>query len=256
MSESRSSKVDYSSSRYPVRDEIAVAHAELLASLANAGTWWTGAERLAIAAESRAARDCGLCAERKAALSHFSVEGKHDGPGTLAPGTVDVIHRIVTDPGRLARSWYKGVIATGELDEERYVELISVTVLLNALDVFARAIGTDSLPLPAAVEGTPSRVRPATARADGAWVRQIPSGEEGGDDYASLYGEREFVPQIARALSLVPAEVEMLKSLSEVHYMPIERVGDPAYSEPGRALDRLQMELVAARVSAINECFY
>jgi hypothetical protein len=30
----------------------------------------------------------------------------------------------------------------------------------------------------------------------------------------------------------------------------------PRDAEPGRALDRLQTELVAARVSAINECFY
>ena len=40
-----------------------------------AGTWWTAAERVAMAAEGRTARGCALCAERKAALSPYSVQG-------------------------------------------------------------------------------------------------------------------------------------------------------------------------------------
>ena len=56
-----------------------------------------------------------------------------------------------------------------------------------------------------------------------------------------------------RALSLVPDEVRMLRRLSEAHYLPIEKIPDPTCH---RALDRMQMELVAARVSALNECFY
>ncbi len=41
----------------------------------------------------------------------------------------------VTDSSRLSQSWYQRVLAEGTLSEERYVELLSVTVLLNALDV-------------------------------------------------------------------------------------------------------------------------
>jgi hypothetical protein len=256
VTQSQTSRVDYSASNYPVRDGIVTAQDEVLESFAKSGTWWTGEERVAIATESRASRDCSLCAERKAALSPFSVDGIHDGPGTLAADIVDVIHRIVTDPGRLARSWYEGVIANTSLDEEHYIELVSVTVLANALDVFGRAIGTGALPLPKPIAGSPSRQRPVSARLDGAWVPQIPAGEEGGEDYANLYEGREFVPQIGRALSLVPAEVMMLNTLSQAHYMSIENVGNPGYVEPDRAIDRLQMELVASRVSAINECFY
>ncbi len=243
-------------SKFPVREDLSVAHREMLESFSRSGTWWTGADRRAIAMEARAARDCGLCAERKAALSPFSVDGIHVGPSDLAPEIVDVIHRIVTDPGRLARSWYDRVMAEGALSEERYVELLSVTVRLNALDVFARAVGVESPELPAAVPGAPTRVRPATARIDGAWVPQIPSGEAGGEEWTALYGDREFVPQIGRALSLVPTEVDSLNAVSRSHYMSIDHVTDPAYAEPERALDRMQMELVASRVSALNECFY
>lgn len=247
---------DYAQSRYPVRDDVVEVHREGLRALARAGTWWTGPERLALAAEARAARDCALCRERKAALSPFGVEGDHDGPGVLAPEIVDVVHRIVTDPGRLGRSWYEGVIAGGALDEEHYVELVAVTVMTHALDVFARALGVPPARLSAPVDGAPSKQRPATARVERAWVPQIPAGAEGGDDWRALYGDRPLVAQIGRALSLVPAEVRMLQAFSGPHYMVLDHVSDPSYSTPGRALDRLQTELVASRVSAINECFY
>ncbi len=247
---------DHGGSRFRVREDLIATHRETLASLASAGTWWSGAERRAIASEARAARDCGLCAERKAALSPSSVDGSHTGPSDLAPEVVDVIHRIVTDPGRLTRSWYERVLTAGALNEQRYVELVSVAVRMNALDVFARAIGVESPELPAAAPGAPTRARPASARVEAAWVPQIPSGAAGGDDWAALYGDRESVPQIGRALSLVPAEVEALNAISRSHYMSIDRVADPSYAEPGRALDRTQIELVAARVYAVNECFY
>ncbi len=240
----------------PIRPALLAVHAQLLESFTRSGTWWTGAERRAIALEARAASTCGLCAKRKAALSPFSIEGGHSGPGELGAEIVDVIHRIVTDPGRLARSWFDRVMAEGHLTEEQYVELVSVTVLLNALDVFACAIGSSPLALADAQPGSPSRVRPATARIEGAWVPQVPVGADGGDDWTAAYGDREYVPQIGRALSLVPAEVALLNLTSESHYMSIDHVTDPGYSEPDRALDRLQMELVASRVSAVNECFY
>jgi hypothetical protein len=240
----------------PVRENLTATHQEMLGSFTRRGTWWTGAERRAIAAEARAARDCPLCARRKAALSPFSLDGDHVGPSDLAPRIVDVIHRIVTDPGRLARSWYERVVAEGVLSEERYVELVSVAVQSNALEVFAQAIGVESPEIPAAMPGEPTQQRPASARVEGAWVPQIPCGEAGGEEWTAVYGDREFVPQIGRALSLVPAEVDALNAISTSHYMTIDHVTDPSYTEPGRALDRLQMELVASRVSALNECFY
>jgi alkylhydroperoxidase family enzyme len=249
-------QIDYSQSKYPIRKDLLEAHQMLFDRFTRGGTWWDGAERLAIATEARAAHECELCAERKAALSPFSVEGTHAGPGELAPEIVDVIHRIITDPGRLAKSWYERVMSERYLSEERYVELVSVTVLINALDVFALAIGLDRLMLSEPTPGAPTKLRPATARIEGAWVPQIPAGEEGGEDWTALYGDRDYVPQIGRALSLVPDEVMMLNALSGAHYMVLDHVSDPTYSEPDRSLDRLQMELVASRVSAINECFY
>jgi hypothetical protein len=245
----------YADSPYPIRADLATAHRETWARIGRPGTWWTGAERVAIAQAARAARSCSLCAERKAAVSPFSVDGAHDGPGTLPADAVDAIHRIVTDPGRLSKSWYQRVIGGG-LESTHYVELIGVTVMTTAIDLFARALGIEVAPLPTPESGEPTRRRPVSARDDGAWVLQVPSGPDGGDEGREIYGDMEFVPNIGRALSLVPAEVLGLHAMSGPHYMKLEDVGNPAYATPGRALDRLQMELVAARVSAINECFY
>jgi len=43
--------------------------------------------------------------------------------------------------------------------------------------------------------------------------------------------------------------------LAAAQYIPLEEMRD-YYQGDARALNRLQMELVAGRVSSINECFY
>ena len=70
---------------------------------------------------------------------------------------------------------------------------------------------------------------------------------------ADLYDAAPLVPNIARALSCVPDHVRSLQRLTRSHYLPLADIGNPM---KGRAIDRMQIELVAARVSAINECFY
>lgn len=237
---------------YALRPELAECHEATWQHIASAGTWWTGEERVAIAEEVRRARACRLCAERKAAVSPFSVDGDHDSAGKLPSTVVDVIHRITTDPGRLTQSWLRGVLEAG-LADTHYVELVGCAVISNALDVFQRALSFEDAQLPAPLPGEPTRERPDAACEDGAWVPLIPN-----DATAALevYRGMSTVPNIGRALSLVPKEVAALAGLSGPHYMELGNVRDPNYETPGRAIDRLQMELVAARVSLLNECFY
>ena len=59
---------------------------------------------------------------------------------------------------------------------------------------------------------------------------------------------------VIRALSLVPDEVRTMLATSDVHYLPIADVMNP--QAQGRALERAQIELLAARVSALNQCYY
>ena len=51
----------------------------------------------------------------------------------------------------------------------------------------------------------------------------------------------------------MPDGVRLLKNATRSHYLPLADLGNP---RKGRAIDRMQIELVAARVSALNECFY
>ncbi len=243
--------VEYKGAEAPVRQDLREAHRFILDHVRSPGTWWTGAERAAIAAEARSATRCALCRERRNHLSSDAVQGRHDGPHALPENVVDTVHRIRTDPARLSRSWFDRVIAGG-LEVTRYVELVSVTSLMAGLDYFARALGVELLALPPPRPSEPSRHRPAAAKAGGAWVPMIDTADVAGPE-ADLYGGSEFVPNIVRALSLVPDEVRVLRRSNDAHYVPLAQIPDPTYH---RALARPQMELIAARVSALNQCFY
>ena len=65
-----------------------------------------------------------------------------------------------------------------------------------------------------------------------------------------LYGGLPMVPNIMRALSSVPDHVRALLDWMGSHYVSVSDLSEE------RAIDRLQIELVASRVSALNECFY
>lgn len=243
--------LDYSSAPVAVREDLQRAQARLLEHLASPGCWFSGAERLAIAEESRRADRCGPCRERKAALSPAAVAGGHDAGADLPAPLVDVIHRVRTDPGRLSRRWFDGVRAAG-LDEGRYVEAIGIVALLAGADWFCRALGIPPHRLPEAKPGAPSGHRPRGLSDQGAWVPMLAPADASGPE-ADLYGGASFVPNVLRALSSVPGHVRTLVASSEAHYLPAGGLVDPSAR---RHLDRMQIELVAARVSALNECFY
>ena len=244
------SEIDYASASIKVRDDITEAHRRAWQRIAAPGTWWTGKERVAIAAEVRNAVKCALCKERKAALSPHTVEGTHESLGFLAEGVVDVIHRVVTDPGRLSKAWYEQVLAGG-LEDTHYVEIIGMVITVVSVDVFCRAVGVPAHPLPSPVDGEPSRRRPESAKPESAWVQMIAQGKEKGPE-ADLYREGNH-PHVGRALSLVPDEVRGMKGLIGAQYVPVHQVIDVRVN---RSISRAQMELIAGKVSALNGCFY
>lgn len=243
--------ISYSAACVPVRDDFAAAHTRFWQRLASPGAWWTGAERVAIAAEVRHARHCGLCQARQAALTPAAVAGHHDHLGALPAAAVEVIHRVVTDPGRLSRKWFTETVAAG-LSAEQYVEIIGTLVAMVSIDSFCRGIGVPLHPLPEPQSGAPSQYRPPGAIQEEAWVPMIPVDRATGAE-ADLYGG-QAVGNVMRALSLVPDEVRTLLDVSTAHYLPMGQVRDP--SAATGALNRMQMELIAGRVSALRQCFY
>lgn len=243
--------LDYSAAPAPIRQDLRETQRKLLDYLRRPGCWLTGAERLAVAAESRNALSCPLCRERKSALSPEHARGEHATVTDLPPNLVEVSHRVRTDSGRLSKSWFEKTLASG-LAAEAYVEAVGIVTLLAGADAFCRAIGIPPHRLPAAIPGEPSRQRPAGTRDGVAWVPMLMPEDATGPE-ADLYPNVPLVPNIARALSLLPDHARCLQDWIATHYVPLADLQNPTV---GRELDRMQIELVAARVSAINECFY
>lgn len=162
----------YENAPLRIRDDLAAAHRHAWDHIGDPGTWWSGAERVALAAETRNAVNCRLCRERKKALSPAAVSGSHDSLGALPENVVEIVHRVRTDPARLTRTWFDSVIGSG-LTPERYVEIVSVVVQIVSVDTFARGIGISPLPLPRPARGAPAKRRPSGAKPGPAWVDWI-----------------------------------------------------------------------------------
>jgi len=227
--------ISYAAAGTPVRADIVEAHQQLWQKLAEAGTWWTGVERVAIAGEVRKAWTCTLCTDRKAALSASAVDGQHDTYSVLPSPVVEMIHRVTTDPGRLSKHWYERLLADG-VEDTHYVEALGVVVRTVSIDSFCRGLGIPPHPLPTPIPGDPSRRRPPQVQ-NGSFL--------GADD-----------SHVIRAMSLVPDEVRAsIHTLITIHYLEFAQAMDPA-SNGDRAISRSQIELLAAHVSALNQCFY
>ena len=184
------------------------------------GTWFTAAENIAIAEEARAAD-----------------EARRGSSPLLSDAQRDHIARIVNDPAATTNADYEACLAAGVTDAE-YVETVGVVACVIALDRFARALGRQPTQLPAAQRGEPSLERPDDVGADGAFVPMT----------VPYRG-----PNVARALSLVPDTQLTFLGLTRAMYSG-DRFGNLVWED--EPLARPQVELLAARVSALNECFY
>jgi len=203
---------DFAHSSVPVRREIRDEFRREWDRMANPGSTWTGAERVALAAAARS-------------------EGADD--SALPDAAVVAAARIYHHPASPTREWVEATSDT--LGVARYVELVGVVARLAAVDGFHRALGLTLEPLPEPVGGDPTGEIDDRARAGAAWVPMV-----GG---SSIVG----------ALSIVPPEAVAQEQLHGPMYLTYPQMGDVDFR---RGLHRSQIELVAARASALNECFY
>ena len=82
----------------------------------------------------------------------------------------------------------------------------------------------------------------------------VPNPPEGGAAAEDLYGGQPK-PYIFRGMSLVPDELRAHLALERVQYLPLEKILEYDFAHH-EGLSRAQAELVAGRVSALNDCFY
>jgi hypothetical protein len=221
---------DYSAAGFTVREEIARIHRASWERIAAAGSHWGGAERVEIARQARAAR---------AARSDppWARKGLPDAGRTLSDDAVDAARTIAADAHKIDAKWAERKIEA--LGDAAYVELGSVVVTVAAIDAYGEALGRGHELLPEPIAGDPDRARLDDAADAGAYVPMF-------DPFPG--------PNVGRALSLVPeANRLFMTNVMAMYSSPGGGFYDLEWQGP---LTRPQAELLAARVSALNECFY
>ena len=236
----------------PIRADLAAALDRGWAQLGETGAWLTGEERVAVVREARAAWDCAVCLERKAALSPYAIDGDHDAATELPEPWVDVIHRVVTDAGRLTEKWCLEVQDHG-IREDEYIELVTVSTIATVIDVFALAIGLPAPDLPPAQDGDPA----APPRADRDPRPRLGRHHRPGKCRPGFRGFlrqrfRLLHPPVAHPAARRGAQI-LVGHESALH-------AGPAHPRTGRAgpvdFSRAQMEFLASRASMMLDCYY
>ena len=245
-------------SQSEVRAAITTAHDRVWASIASPGATLPATKRCAIVSEARAAGSCSLCSQRKQAIAPAQTEGLHASPsikaGLLTEAEVEVVHKIVNDPGRVTKTWVDQQLASG-ISDSAYVEIASLVCLILVVDTFRKGAGLPMLDEPDPLPGDPSGYRPLSAADEGAFVPMIPINGLNADT-SDLFNPRVFVPNVQRAFSLVPDSTRLANQLMQSHYLDYQSVTQYTDDDHDRSISKAQMELVATQVSLYNDCFY
>lgn len=229
----------YEQTDLPVRDGLRSAHESVWQRISTTGSYWSGKMRVSFVVEARKSLECKLCATRKLALSPNAVEGEHDTATSLDPLIIDLIHRIRTDPGRYTKSVFDRFVEKYSI--EQYIELIGVVASSVVIDTLHRSLGLTPPDMIEPETTDPQGWEPTKVEAGGAWV---PLSQQ--DQFRTDLGFRG-VPNILRAMGAVPSTVSLFFTCFKNHY---SMMGVPLDLRPS------QTEFIAARVSALNQCFY
>jgi hypothetical protein len=222
----------------PVRDDLAEAHRLAWEHLAAPGTWWSGAQRVELASTALLA-----IADSDPPPPWVPVSSTDRLPPDLrAPRSAhDVVFRITRHAGTMTESVYRA--AVDELGELPYVELCAIASTVAAVAHFCRNIGEPVPPLPEPLEGDPSRTQPDhLERARYNWVPVVAPADE--------------VAAVLQAYTAVPDEQRNTWRMAAAQYMPDKEMVDPDWRRRDGGLSRAQMELVAARLTKLRDCFY
>lgn len=215
-------------------------HESMWSQLAESGPFWSGYDRVAILRESRQSLNCTLCLQRLQALSPNAVDGKHESVSDLPAPAIEVIHRLRTDPARMTKSVFEQALTQG-LSIHEYVELIGVVATGVIVDTLHRAIGLPVPELPNGSTEPPTGQEEPTTVEVGAWIPISTASE----DVNELGIPR--TANIVRSMGLVPGITLLFFNVMRQTYL---------ISDLPVSITRSQTEFIAARVSALNQCFY
>jgi hypothetical protein len=221
-----------------VREDLAESHRLAWEHLAAPGSWWTGAQRLELAGTAL------LAIADPAPLPPWvavTSTDRLDGDLLTPPAAHDLAYRLARHAGTITVDVYRA--AVDELGELPYIELCGIVSTTAAVAHFCRNIGVPVPPLPEPVDGEPTRAQPAQlARSRYNWVLVAEPADE--------------VAAVVQAYTAVPGEHENNWRMAAAQYMPADEMTQPDWTRRAGGLSRAQMELVAARLTRLRDCFY
>ena len=210
-----------------VRQDIVNVHRQTWKAIACAGSFWSDVDRLEIAKQARAARS-----QRSDLPFNRSYPDSR-----LNRDTLETVRKVAADAGKIDRLWAKKQIAS--IGDGPYAELVAIVASVSAVDAFSEALGRPKEMLPKATGGSCSGVKSDNATDIGGYLPMV-------DPWDG--------PNVSRALSLVPAANALfMQNVSSMYVGKGGGFNDMVWDGP---LSRPQAELLAARVSSVNECFY
>ena len=239
----------------PIRPEIISTQSAALEHWASPGTWLTAVERTAVVEEVRRARDAD---ELPPWIAPSTVEGLIPDDHPLPSAAIDMVWRVTNHLTTLSLEWYQDLVPSA-LEAGEYVELIGLIAQVNLVDHFADGLSLPRPRLRQPIDGEPTRTTPAAAAVSTHWVPTAPIADDSWQpvDHPEDTGLSAAAgpPNVRRALSLVPPERVMQWVLIDAHYVPGGARGRD-FAGSVWSLQRPQVELIGARTSALNECFY
>lgn len=221
----------FDSLRPVVSNEIIESFQIVWDNLGKPGSWWSGPQRIQIAEEIRDS-DPPSIAERIVDFSNYSNEAT-DG---ITPFVRAVARKVAYESSSIDKDIFDQIVAV--ISEDQYAEIAAIASQLVPIYHLADTLGYDREQLPNVVSGDPSGERPDDLIEGVGFLPTFPT---------------NGVPHVAVSLSLAQADNARRMLLVRAMYSGKD-FGEMIWTH--RNLSRPQIELVAARTSAINECFY
>ena len=220
-----------------VRQDLVRAHNQAIAALSKPGTWWTGAQRRELAITAQLAISESEPVAPWVGVS--TVANKLPASLTAPKIAHDVMYRISRHAATLTREWYEKV--TAEINPLAFVELCGIACTIAPVMAFRRSLGLPALEVGPAESGQPSNKEP-----DSIVAAQL--------NWVPVVGPADKDAAVVQAFTAVPETNRLIWAMADAQYIPDKEMVDPKWTRG--TLSRVQMELIATRVSQQRECFY
>jgi hypothetical protein len=220
-----------------VRQDLVRAHNQAIAALSKPGTWWTGAQRRELAITAQLATSESEPVAPWVGVS--TVANKLPASLTAPKIAHDVMYRISRHAATLTREWYEKV--TAEINPLAFVELCGIACTIAPVMAFRRSLGLPALEVGPAESGQPSNQEP-----DNIVAAQL--------NWVPVVGPADKDAAVVQAFTAVPETNRVIWAMADAQYIPDKEMVDPKWTRG--TLSRVQMELIAPRVSQQRECFY